>query len=67
MVYKFRGSGEEAVYNGRRVEVQVRTQLQHSWATAVEAVGLFRREDLKAGRGDLDWLRLFATTILTPC
>jgi hypothetical protein len=59
MVYKFRGTGDEEVYNGRRVEVQVRTQLQHSWATAVEAVGLFRREDLKAGRGDPDWLRLF--------
>jgi hypothetical protein len=59
MVYKFRGSGDDEVYNGRRVEVQVRTQLQHSWATAVEAVGLFRREDLKAGRGDPDWLRLF--------
>jgi Region found in RelA / SpoT proteins len=59
MVYKFRGSRDEEFYNGRRVEVQVRTQLQHSWATAVEAVGLFRREDLKAGRGDPDWLRLF--------
>ena len=59
MVYKFNGVGDEAVYDGRRIEVQVRTQLQHSWATAVEAVGLFRREDLKAGRGDQDWLRLF--------
>jgi ppGpp synthetase/RelA/SpoT-type nucleotidyltranferase len=59
MVLKFRGAGDEAVYQGRRVEVQIRTQLQHSWATAVEAVGLYRREDLKAGRGDTNWLRLF--------
>ena len=59
MVLKYRGVGDEAVYQGRRVEVQVRTQLQHSWATAVEAVGLYRREDLKAGRGDPSWLRLF--------
>jgi hypothetical protein len=59
MVLKFCGTGDEAVYQGRRVEVQVRTQLQHSWATAVEAVGLYRREDLKAGKGNPDWLRLF--------
>lgn len=48
-----------AHYNGRRVELQVRTRLQHAWATAVEAVGLFRSEDLKAGQGDPEWLRLF--------
>lgn len=41
------------------MEIQLRTLLQHSWATAVEAVGLLRREDLKGGRGDPDWLRLF--------
>lgn len=46
-------------FAGRRVELQVRTQLQHSWATAVEAIGLVRREDLKSGEGDADWLRLF--------
>ena len=60
MVFKFRGTGPEEVYDGRRVEIQIRTALQHSWATAVEAVGLFRREDMKAGKGDADWLRLFA-------
>ncbi|MCC6946887.1 MAG: RelA/SpoT domain-containing protein [Bradyrhizobiaceae bacterium] len=59
MVFKFRGVGDEAVYDTRRVEIQIRTGLQHSWATAVEAVGLFRREDLKAGQGDPGWLRLF--------
>jgi len=59
MVFKFKGNGEEAVFNGRRVEIQIRSHLQHSWATAVEAVGMFRREDLKGGQGDADWLRLF--------
>jgi hypothetical protein len=59
MVFKFQGEGDEAVFTGRRVEVQIRTRLQHSWATAVEAVGLFRREDLKSGQGNADWLRLF--------
>ena len=39
--------------------MQIRSRLQHAWATAVEAVGMVRREDLKAGEGDPDWLRLF--------
>ena len=29
-------------FNGRRIEVHIRTAVQHSCATAVEAVGLFR-------------------------
>lgn len=41
------------------IELQVRTRLQHAWATAVEAVGLVRNEDLKAGEGSPKWLRLF--------
>jgi ppGpp synthetase/RelA/SpoT-type nucleotidyltranferase len=57
--YKFRGKGSLSAHDGRRIELQIRTQLQHSWATAVEAVGLFRGEDLKGGYGDSDWLRLF--------
>lgn len=58
--FEFRGRGDKKVYNGRRVEVQIRTDLQHSWATAVEAIGLFRGEELKSGKGSSEWLRLFA-------
>ena len=58
-MFKFKGVGDEEVFNGRRVELQIRTRLQHTWATAVEAVGTFRRENLKAGTGDPNWLRLF--------
>lgn len=58
--FEFRGVGDRKVYNGRRVEVQIRTDLQHSWATAVEAIGLFRGEELKSGKGSPEWLRLFA-------
>jgi hypothetical protein len=59
MIFGFKGEGQEAAFDGRRVEIQVRTVLQHSWATSVEAVGLFRNEDMKGGAGDPDWLRLF--------
>lgn len=48
-----------AAFNGRRIEIQIRSRLQHSWATAVEAVGLVLNEDLKAGAGNRGWLRLF--------
>lgn len=58
-VLNFQASGDEAPYQDRRIEIQVRTRLQHVWATAVEAVGLIRAADLKAGEGDPDWLRLF--------
>lgn len=59
MVYRFQANADEMPYDDLRVEVQIRTRLQHSWATAVEAVGLFREEDFKAGEGSPDWLRLF--------
>lgn len=59
LVFKYIGKGDDQVFNGRRIEIQVRTRLQHAWATAVEAVGLFRGEDLKGGNGSADWLRLF--------
>jgi ppGpp synthetase/RelA/SpoT-type nucleotidyltranferase len=51
---------EDEAYAGRRIELQVRTRLQHSWATAIEAVSLYRNQDLKHHKGDADWLRLFA-------
>lgn len=50
---------DQEPYEGRRVELQIRTRLQHSWATAVEAVGLFHGEDLKHQKGSEEWLRLF--------
>jgi hypothetical protein len=59
LVFKFQGVGADQYFNGRRVEIQIRTRLQHSWATAVEAVGLFRKENLKGGSGSPQWLRLF--------
>jgi hypothetical protein len=43
----------------QQIEIQLRTRLQHAWATAVEAVGAIRGEDLKAGQGNASWLRFF--------
>lgn len=57
--YAFKGRGDSTIHDGRRVEVQIRTVLQHAWATAIEAVGLFRGENLKGSDGSLEWLTLF--------
>ncbi len=46
-------------YDGLYVEVQLRTKLQHAWATAVEAVGIITHENLKSSLGNANWLRFF--------
>ncbi|WP_151193304.1 RelA/SpoT domain-containing protein [Cysteiniphilum sp. JM-1] len=59
--YKYNPTKEEnAKYQGLTVEVQLRTKVQHAWATAVEIVGLFNREMLKASTGNEKWLEFFA-------
>jgi hypothetical protein len=49
-----------AVYNGLGIEVQLRSRLQHAWATAVETVGTFLSQALKSSQGEDRWLRFFA-------
>lgn len=39
-------------YNGLNVELQIRTKLQHQWATAVEIIGLHKNTSYKSGLGD---------------
>jgi ppGpp synthetase/RelA/SpoT-type nucleotidyltranferase len=47
-------------YNGLKIEMQLRSQYQHAWATAVETVGTFTSEALKSSSGPEAWLRFFA-------
>jgi len=60
IVYQYKGTEKTKAYDNLRVEIQIRTQMQHAWATAVEAVGIFTRQALKSSQGDQDWLRFFA-------
>ncbi len=41
------------------IEVQVRTLIQHYWATALEIVDLFTGQALKSNQGDKDWHSFF--------
>lgn len=58
-MYRFSGKGSSLPWHNLRIEVQLRTKLQHSWATCVETVDAFSGEDLKFGKGASDWRRFF--------
>ncbi len=61
MIYRYY-SDKKTSYNGLQVEIQIRTRLQHIWATAVETVGLFTDNKLKFSKGSEDWLNFFRLT-----
>ena len=46
--------------SARSIEIQVRTRIQHYWATAVEIVDLFTGQALKSNQGDPEWEEFFA-------
>lgn len=61
LVYKFRtDSPTHSCYNGQRIEIQLRSRLQHYWATAVETYSTFTGEALKSNIGSDEWKRFFA-------
>lgn len=48
------------IYKGLRIEIQIRSRLQHAWATAVETASMFTGHALKSNLGDAEWRRFFA-------
>ena len=49
LTYKYNGEKEE--YKDYFVEIQLRSKVQHAWATAVEIVDTFTKQALKSSRG----------------
>lgn len=47
-------------WDGHRIEIQLRSKLQHAFATAVETVTTFTRQPLKFGGGLVEWKRFFS-------
>ncbi|MDR6142054.1 ppGpp synthetase/RelA/SpoT-type nucleotidyltransferase [Microbacterium foliorum] len=58
LVYEYGAS--KVQYLGLKIEVQVRTALQHAWATSVETMDLFSGSRLKYDDGDPRMKRYFA-------
>lgn len=42
------------------LEIQMRTQLQHIWATGVEVFGTLKNSAFKSGQGNREWLDFFS-------
>lgn len=59
LIYRYY-SDRSDTYNGLQIEIQLRSLLQHAWATAVETVGTFLKQALKSSQGHAEWLRFFA-------
>ncbi len=61
LVFRYNSGTEKGEdYDGLQVELQLRTRLQHTWATAVETFEAFLGEKFKSSQGDAAWLDFFA-------
>lgn len=61
LIYKYKNKNYPA-WDNLSVELQIRTKLQHSWATAVEAIHTFLDKALKTRQGqesDQQWTEFF--------
>lgn len=61
LIYKY-NNPNKPTYNGLLIELQIRTKIQHSWATAVEIMESFTKEPLKSSKGPQEWLEFFSIT-----
>jgi len=57
--YHLIGKFGENKNSERFIEIQFRTVVQHSWATAVEIVDIFTNQALKSNSGDENWAIYF--------
>lgn len=60
LIYRY-SNDRAPEYDGLSIELQIRTRLQHAWATAVETMGTFLGHALKSGQGERNWREFFAT------
>jgi putative GTP pyrophosphokinase len=62
-VYEYESrSFASSPWKGLLIEIQYRTLLQHSWATAVEVAGLLTHNNPKFGQGATDFIDFFAVS-----
>lgn len=56
-IYKYHSDNSDV--DGMKIELQLRTKLQHSWAMAVETAELVTGTALKSSQGDENWITFF--------
>lgn len=59
LVYDYFSDGGRKEYDGLKVEVQIRSKLQHLWATAVETIDFITQQAIKFGGGEPEWNEFF--------
>lgn len=59
LVYRYASSARPE-YDGMLIELQIRTKIQHSWAMAVETMGVYLNSSLKSGLGPEEWKEFFS-------
>jgi len=59
LVFKYKGTTPSA-YDGLSVELQIRTEWQHLWASAVETAGMWTGQRIKYDQGDPEWTMFFS-------
>lgn len=57
LVYEYHNGGTAA--ENLKIEIQIRTYLEHIWATSVESASIIAKAPLKASRGAEYWLDFF--------
>ncbi len=60
LIYEYQGESQGGAFCGLKIEIQMRTRLQHAWATALETIDTFTSQALKSGLGNEKWKRFFA-------
>lgn len=57
-IFKYQGK-KESQLEGYQIELQIRTRLQHQWATSVEIIDSIKQQSLKTGGGDAYYREFF--------
>ena len=60
LIYRYKSDKEgKKDYNGLLVEIQIRSKLQHLWATAIETADFFTGQAIKSNEGQKEWMEFF--------
>ncbi len=59
LIYAYKSDKNKKEFNGLLTEVQIRSRLQHLWATAVESAGFLTRQAIKSNEAEPRWIDFF--------